>query len=346
MKIQQKAIGMDKIVIRIPNTFISIEKATSVLFQIFGYHQEDLQIFYKPNQTCYFNKRTGTDFKISTNLIIIEFHGTFCALYGWEVFKILKNKLQEAFQSFARITEIHIAQDFINLSITDLFKHPQLVSRFMAHRSEVVNIKTKEVETIYLRSLNSRWNLTIYDKTNELRKNIFKSSPDKIEHYRKRGYLDSKVTRVELKLHSDYCKKFIETFESKKPEKEICEAILSFWYKRHKIYSLKKSQSFDEKHPERHQIWPLWKKLFAKKQKLLESKLPDDALLKNLHKTDIDKVAKKIINNSLKYDVNPHRLISEILGHKIHLMKASDDAIERIKETHDYLQTLLSKKAS
>jgi hypothetical protein len=237
-------------------------------------------------------------------------------------------------------------QDFINLPITDFFKHPNLVFRFNTHQNEIVNMKSREVETIYLKSLNSRWSLTIYDKTTELRKNISKASPEKTEHYRQRGYFDNKVTRVELKLHSDYCKKFIETFESAKSEILISEAVLSFWFKKHKIYSLMKSQDFDGKHPERHKVWGTWKKLFAKKQKILESNLPSNALFKSVHTTDIDKVTKKIINNSLKYDINPHSLLSTILGHRLYLLKASDEAIERIQETHKYLDSLLIKKAS
>ena len=316
------------------------------LFEIFDYDVNNLSIFQSPSQRCFFCKEIGTDFKISTDLVIIEFHGTFCSLYGWDRFRILKSKIQDLFNTYARITEVHIAQDFTHLPVTGFFKHPHLVYRFKTLKQEIENPATGKVETIYLWSSNSRWNLCIYDKTTELNKKITKSIPEKIEYYRERGYLDKDVTRVELKLKSDYCKKFIETFESDKTEEEICCSILNYWFMKHRIYALKKSDRFDMKHPDRHRVWTVWRRMFCFNGTVLEeSRLPDDALFKNLHATNVDIIAEKIANSSLRYNVNPTELVSSIRQLGADIIEKAEAALDRKRRTDEYLQSL-TKKAS
>lgn len=346
MQLKKIHIGIDYVSLKLSNTTLSIDVARCKLFEIFCFHPDDLEFFEGKKRVCYFSRQYGVDLKIEKSTIQIEFHGTFLSLHGYDRLRILKFKIQEIFKTYCRITEVHVCQDFKNLQLERCFKRKDLVWRFKAQLSQVESPDDKSVETIYLRSRNFRWNLILYNKTVELQKNKAKQL-EKFHHYESRGYLEEPITRIELKFKSDYCKLFLETFESNLDETDICKTLLSFWHRKHRIYVLNPSLVFDHKHPERHKEWSVWKKIFGFNLPLVKSGLPDEAILKNLHTPSLDGVVEKITSYSLRYGQDPEALIDMLIGKRDFIANEARKVIQRKRETDEYLFGLLAEdKAS
>lgn len=343
------SIGFDYLTVRFTNTSFSESLALQTLLEVFGYSHEDLILSTKESRKCYYAKQFGTDIKISRREIVIEFHSTFFAISGHSGFRSIKLKLQEIFKTLVRITEAHVAQDLSNLPVNSFFpkKMDNLLFQFKCKKSEIVNLKTRELETINLSGPKARWRLTIYNKTAELKAKINQSSPAKIQHYKDLGYFETSITRVELKFKSEFCNKFIETFESNMTETEICNALLNFFYKQHRIYLLKPNEIFNPKRPEKFCHWSRWESLFSKNDsRLVPSQLDKDATFKNSHLTDIDAVVEKIASYSLRYNQDPRELFQALLENKERIIEMCEERHERLRKTMNYLQGLAVPKAS
>ena len=188
---------------------------------------ESLEHYFKGSREkpihCYYSRESGIDLKISKSKIEVEFHSTFFATFypeGYSILKRLKAKIQNSFNTYARLSRIDVAQDYINLPLEKLiFKKTHKV-QFNSLERLYKNNKTNSLETIDRHDKKYTWRLTCYDKTAELKANESKSSQTKNEYYKSQGYFDHQITRVELKLKSKYCGKLIEVFESDISEKK------------------------------------------------------------------------------------------------------------------------------
>jgi hypothetical protein len=138
-----------------------------------------------------------------------------------------------------------------------------------------------------------RFKLIVYDKKEENQKS---KNPQKKEYYQKifDQFPDRPVTRVELRLKQEACKKLIDEFYCfEHSEIDFINACLSGFYKKHKL-RVKKDLS-DEKDFRRWPVHNNWKALFEKlNQSSTAAKTSPDFLYTSRSK-EIGKAMKKLL---------------------------------------------------
>jgi hypothetical protein len=346
------ALGLDYITIKFSNTTFSPEKALLKLNHIFRYDLSQMTHYQKEKWDYYFNKNYGTYFKIKKDKIEIEFHSTFFALFDLSTVQAIRTDIHESFSSYPRIISLDVAQDFINLPVEKFL--PKDAEKRLAFTFNIVehnygkNLKNGKVGTYYYkdRHRSPRWQIKVYDKTDELLKNLSKASPVKQAHYRQAGYLDNEVTRVELTFRSEMLKELIDVVDNEICEETLCKKLLQRFYNTHKIYSLKKGQKFDKKHPERHNEWRKWATIFKNSRYSISPKeIRRDMKFKEMHNTDLDEVVKKLTTYSFRYNFSPEELFEKLREQKKEVVKASNLHLESLRITQEELSKRLKEAA-
>jgi hypothetical protein len=342
------ATGIDTIIIYFNNSSldknIAIRKLLSKNLFNMDINDLDAKALHQSKTLQYFAKEFGIYFKVSDVEIEIQFKSTFFAIATYDNFLCLKQRLRHVFNTVINYREFHIAQDFINLPVEKFF--PKDLSRLkfmfiMFSEDPNYEFKSKYAGTRYLNGNRREWQIAIYDKTKELQDNAKRDTFEKQEYYRKKGYFDNEVTRVELRFKTKYCRKFFAEIESNDNEQLLCEKMLSYFYDHHKVRRLKKKQVYNPNHPERVNEWTKWKKLFKKTTaKIKSNELPRDAIFKNGHKLTSDDVVKKISRYSLKHVVNVEEIVHGLLNSTQDLLVSAHLRNTRIRKTQEHLRSL------
>jgi hypothetical protein len=242
----------------------------------------------------YWSRDYGIDIKFEKNFFFgIEFQSTFfCFPDAFEIVRLVVLYFSDEIGLQLSIKEMHVALDFDDIKPADFF--PKGYDSKVYHQSfkatYIPYVGGDELETFYLRGNGYRWNLAVYNKTKELRDNKSRASVFKNNYYKELGYFDSDldlnesdnenesqnqnnetgkgeredktITRVELKLNSELCRMHFDAFFSASSCEDFCNGVLSSFYKKHKIYKLKKGEVFNKKRPERHQKYKIWDRIF------------------------------------------------------------------------------------
>lgn len=337
------ALSLDKLVFKwIPREIFNPDaRLLEEISAFLGVKIEDAVYTESPSKKTFFFKEAGIDLKFTFHHFYIEFHSTFFCYEGsFELTRKLGLYLSEYFGLQLTITEMHIAQDFDDISPSDFFakgfNHPSYYMGFNATFQPFVG--TEELESFYLKdTAKNRWSFICYNKTKELSDNKSKYTLFKFNHYKQRGYLEKEITRAELRLNSEHCRKHFEAFFLSESLVDFCSHVLGSFYKKHKIYLLKPGETFNKKRPENHQKYYLWHRIFNKRKN--ESFLKDFNEILELETLSKKQVVSRISNLLAKYHapMNPD-ILKEIIEEA---KKKKTDRFERRQKTIERQKLIL-----
>lgn len=337
------AMSLDKLVFKwIPRKFFNPDgQLLEEISAFLGIKIEDAVYTESSSKKTFFFKEAGIDLKFTHTRFCIEFHSTFfCYENSFELTRKLGLHLSEYFGLQLTITEMHIAQDFDDISPSDFFakgfNHPSYHKAFNATFQPFVG--TEELESFYLKdTAKNRWSLICYNKTKELLNNKSKYTLFKFNHYKQRGYIDNQITRIELRLNSEHCRKHFEAFFLSDTVIDFCDHVLGSFYKKHKIYLLKPGETFNKKRPENYQKYYLWHRIFNKRKN--ESFLKDFNEILELETLSRKQVVSRISNLLAKYHapMNPE-ILEEIIEEA---KKKKTDRFERRQKTIERQKLIL-----
>jgi hypothetical protein len=307
-----RRIALDKFVMKglFDQSQVSKMGLSKIIFAILGLDQNSFEVMKGvKNSTCYFSKDYGIDLKFKDHYFFtIEFHSTFfCDENAFTFIRQLFFKLSKYTRSQLSISEIHVAQDYTNINPTDFFpkgfNHKDYVHCFNVVYNPILKIKKQECfTTFYLKDPSvkgAKWSMCFYDKTQELHEKKSSNSDTKNDYYKKLGYFDLNVTRVELRINSQLSKVHFDSFFKSKNMEVFCKKILSTFYKKRKIYELKKDQRFDKKHPERFSKYHLWENIFENETESVKNNTGED--LELLELLNEEQLKKGMINLFSKF---------------------------------------------
>jgi len=213
----------------------------------------------------------GIDLKMFEYHFEIEFHSTFFARYdnAFQIIKAFSKQCINELKTTVLPIRIDVARDCINYEVKEFFdicNNPDNYQLTFKGKSWCRELKSGDVETLYLNGPKSRWKLCIYDKTKELKKNWEDMSEDKQERYK--DYLDQKVTRFELRVRSEWIKtnSLSSFFDEDINEEELCLKILGSWSKRRTIYVKDKDEIVNNKISYRYKCEEMFEKVFKTKE--------------------------------------------------------------------------------
>jgi hypothetical protein len=308
--VQNVRIGLDKCRIVVMRDTSSVSDTVyflkKLLERCLGIPSDSYrQMSGKKNAPCFWSKDFGVDFKIvrgNGHVFEVEFQSAFFCFpnaYGLIGKLIVELYRRENAGFMSSILELHIAQDFIDFKTADLF--PQgfgsdcYVKRFKCVYRPFIHENNSQA--FYLNDPNSSWGIIIYDKSKELKDQQKDRSLFKNEYYRKLGYFDQQVTRVELKINSKICRKHTHNFLTIGNEVEFCKSVLKDFYKGHRIYELSPGMVFDEKNPSRNKLYPLWQDIFDRKSNYEPRSLKEIASdLEHYDSLTIEEIEKRLVN--------------------------------------------------
>jgi len=344
------AVGIDAITLKFQNTQYNKATALRTIIgdDVLSVNYEDLERKneWNPRVDQWFLKRYGLYFKISDTKIEIQFKGTFFTVIGYESYVVIRERLYKAFNSYPRVHELHIAQDFQDLN-SDRFlpadhENSLQFCFLMDNIITTKQMKTGAYKTRYLNGPRKEWQIAVYDKTKELLNHAKRDTKEKQDHYREAGYFDSQITRVELRFYTKYCRDFIATIEIEaQSESDLCERILNYFYSKHKVRKCKPGKTFDKTHPERTPEWSKWKKIFQKGSlKLKRNVLIRDAVFKEGFRISEEDYVNKLVDGTLQYGVNVEKVVKLLRKKTVEIAKKVNDRVVRVKATQDHLREL------
>jgi hypothetical protein len=325
-------------------------KLMEIILEALGLEMKDfVAMVGNKNSDCYFSKDYGVDVKFESGFKFkLEFHSTFfCNEGAFDLIRALYLKISEHIEIQLSINEIHVAQDYTGLKTTDFFKEgfssPSYVKCFNILYDPLVKVKSQiPSTTFYLRdpsAKGSKWTMCFYDKTKELIEKKSTVSAIKNEYYKKLGYFDSEVTRVELKINSQLSRVHFDGLFSSETEEDFCKKILSTFYKKRRIYHLKSNEIFDKNNSDRFKKYKLWDQIFLNECEPVTNKSKDDLLFFEM--LNKEQFRNRLANLLSKTNV---KLSTDELEEEI--VKANEIRIERIsrKETTVRRQRLVLSK--
>lgn len=288
----------------------------------------------------YYNSRDlGLDVKLKKNKLTLEFQSLFFINdNAFDLIRLLFVELSIKINLQCSLSEMHVAKDFKNILPSDFFKggfdNPKYQKSFKAIYQPFVG--TEELETFYIKGTKSRWTIAVYNKTQELKSNRSKLSEFKYQYYKKMGYTDEEITRVEIKINAELCRTFFDPFLQSSNEYEFINQVTANFFFRRKIYLLKKGQIWDQRNSSRYNKYDLWEKIAS-----TESKKENFNNSNSLHHLET-LTKKQIVNRMANYFARytgkiTDELIKEVLTKA---NKKKNDRFRRKEET-----TLRYKKA-
>lgn len=209
------------------------------LFQSLGLDEEECENDIIGKKEVFFFRDRGIDFKIYQYHIEVEFHSTFFAS-NFEPLRIIQGLCKAGlnYNLLLRPIRVDIARDVLDYNLNDFYEVCTNLDKFKFNFKALTwirEVKSRDVESIYLKGGKSRWSLCIYNKSKEIKDNWHKMTESKRDYYK--YYLNRKVIRFELRVRSEFLKSrtFFDFFYEEE-ETNLCIKILANWSKRRSIF--------------------------------------------------------------------------------------------------------------
>jgi hypothetical protein len=237
-------------------------------------------------------------FKGNDQYVLIQFKGSFFVHSdAFNFCRSLVKKITAELDTFFRLTLIDVAQDFL-APIQSILPYPEHnnsdVKYCFKHKCSKFNenCKNRSLLTGFFIST-GRYKITIYDKKaenqrarNKLKKSYYKKIFEK--------YKDKPVTRVELRLKQEACRKLLSCFfDFSISEEKFLRIALFQLYRKHKLRI--KPVLSNDKDFRRWPIHPHWKHIFCQ---ISQSDINDETTPDYLYTTpssDLDRSISKLV---------------------------------------------------